>query len=79
MADALPLYWKAVVCDTSEEYTSIARRYWREAGVEDRIDLRIGPAVATLDQMISSAVRDSSTSLSSMRIRPIMAAIMSVS
>ena len=45
---------EVVACDVSEEYTIIARRYWREAGVEDRIDLRIGPALATLDQMISS-------------------------
>lgn len=54
VAEALPSDGKVVACDVSEEYTSIARRYWREAGVEDRIDLRIGPALATLDRMISS-------------------------
>ncbi|MBQ1025986.1 O-methyltransferase [Micromonospora sp. C95] len=37
--------------DISEEYTSIARRYWTRAGVEDRIDLRIGPAGDTLRQL----------------------------
>ena len=35
-------------CDVSEEYTSVARRYWKRAGVADRIDLRIAPAVETL-------------------------------
>jgi hypothetical protein len=35
-------------CDTSDEWTSIARRYWQRAGVADRIDLRIGPAIETL-------------------------------
>jgi len=35
-------------CDVSEEWTSIARRYWRQAGVADRIELRIGPALDTL-------------------------------
>jgi predicted O-methyltransferase YrrM len=35
-------------CDVSEEWTSIARRYWRRAGVDDRIRLRLGPALDTL-------------------------------
>jgi caffeoyl-CoA O-methyltransferase len=37
-----------VACDVSEEWTAIARRHWERAGVADRIDLRIGPALATL-------------------------------
>ncbi|MBL6278898.1 class I SAM-dependent methyltransferase [Micromonospora fiedleri] len=37
--------------DISEEYTSVARRYWARAGVDDRIDLRIGPAGDTLRQL----------------------------
>lgn len=37
-----------ICCDVSEEWTSIARRYWERAGVADRIDLRIGPALDTL-------------------------------
>ncbi|MEV6812909.1 O-methyltransferase [Micromonospora sp. NPDC051296] len=37
--------------DISEEYTSIARRYWARAGVDDRIELRIGPAGDTLRQL----------------------------
>jgi caffeoyl-CoA O-methyltransferase len=39
--------------DISEEFTSIARRYWKRAGVEDRIDLRIGPAAENLRQLPS--------------------------
>lgn len=37
-----------IACDVSEEWTSIARRYWERAGVADRIDLRIAPAAETL-------------------------------
>ncbi|SHL35783.1 O-methyltransferase [Streptomyces yunnanensis] len=37
-----------LTCDTSEEWTSIARAAWREADVEDRIDLRLGPALETV-------------------------------
>jgi caffeoyl-CoA O-methyltransferase len=37
-----------LACDVSEEWTSVARRYWDRAGVADRIDLRIGPAIETL-------------------------------
>src|SRR5690242_19989738 len=44
MAMALPPGGRIVCCDISEEFTAIARRYWKEAGVEDRIDLRLGPA-----------------------------------
>ncbi|MFF4893128.1 O-methyltransferase [Micromonospora chersina] len=37
--------------DISEEYTGVARRYWTRAGVQDRIELRIGPAAETLRQL----------------------------
>ncbi len=53
MAMALPAGGRIVCCDISEEYTSIARRYWREAGVEARIDLRLGPALETLDRLLA--------------------------
>jgi len=43
---------RLLACDVSEEYTSVARRYWQEAGVADRIELRLGPALATLDELI---------------------------
>jgi caffeoyl-CoA O-methyltransferase len=39
---------RLLACDISDEWTSIARRYWQRAGVADRIDLRIGPAIETL-------------------------------
>ncbi|MDE0369027.1 MAG: class I SAM-dependent methyltransferase [bacterium] len=42
-----------VACDISVDYTDVARRYWARAGVADRIDLRIGPALETLDALIS--------------------------
>jgi caffeoyl-CoA O-methyltransferase len=52
VALALPADGTLVACDISEEYTSIARRYWREAGVENRIELRIGPAEQTLADLV---------------------------
>lgn len=54
VALALPPFGRVVACDVSEEYTSAARRYWTEAGVEARIDLRIGPALDTLRAMLSA-------------------------
>ncbi len=45
---ALPADGRVVACDTSKEWTAIARRYWQRAGVAERIDLRLGPAAATL-------------------------------
>jgi predicted O-methyltransferase YrrM len=39
---------RLICCDVSAEFTSIARRYWKRAGLEDRIELRLGPAVETL-------------------------------
>jgi caffeoyl-CoA O-methyltransferase len=48
IARALPPDGHLLCCDVSEEWTSIGRRYWAEAGVADRIELRIGPALDTL-------------------------------
>jgi caffeoyl-CoA O-methyltransferase len=48
IARGLPDDGRLLCCDVSEEWTSIARRYWGRAGVADRIDLRIAPAVETL-------------------------------
>jgi predicted O-methyltransferase YrrM len=53
VALALPDDGRIIACDISEEWTSIARRYWREAGVERKIDLRLGPALKTLDDLIA--------------------------
>ena len=52
VALALPPEGKIVACDIDEESTAIARRYWQEAGVADKIDLRIAPALETLDNLI---------------------------
>jgi len=53
VALALPASGHLIACDVSEQWTAIARRYWREAGVEDKIDLRIAPALSTLDQLLA--------------------------
>jgi predicted O-methyltransferase YrrM len=52
VALALPPGGKIVACDISEEWTAVARRYWREAGVERKMDLRIAPALQTLDGLL---------------------------
>ena len=54
MAMALPDDGKIVCCDKSEEWTSKARRYWKEAGVDNKIDLRLGDALDTLDSLIEA-------------------------
>ncbi len=54
MAAALPEAGRVVACDISETFTAVAQRYWAEAGVADRIDLRIGPALDTLDGLIDN-------------------------
>ena len=53
VALALPPDGRIVCCDVSEEWTSVARRYWAEAGVADRVELRLGPALETLDELIA--------------------------
>jgi predicted O-methyltransferase YrrM len=53
VALALPSDGKIIACDTNEEYTAIARHYWQKAGVADKIDLRIAPALDTLDELIA--------------------------
>jgi caffeoyl-CoA O-methyltransferase len=58
MARALPPEGRLIACDVSEEYTAIARRYWKKAGVSDRIDLRLGPAAETLRSLPEDEVFD---------------------
>jgi predicted O-methyltransferase YrrM len=52
MALALPPGGSVTCCDISEEFTARARQAWRDAGVEERVELRIGPAVETLEHLI---------------------------
>jgi predicted O-methyltransferase YrrM len=51
---ALPEGGRLVCCDVSETYTAVARRYWAEAGVAHRIELRLGPARDTLDDLLEA-------------------------
>ena len=51
VALALPEEGRVVALDISREYTDRARRYWKEADMEQRIDLRLGPALVSLDRM----------------------------
>jgi len=53
MALALPDDGLVTACDISEDYTSVARRYWDEAGVASKIDLRLAPATQSLDSLIA--------------------------
>ncbi len=53
VALALPPEGRITACDISEEFTAVARRYWAEAGVGHKIDLRLAPAIETLDALIA--------------------------
>jgi caffeoyl-CoA O-methyltransferase len=53
VALSLPPDGRLVACDVSDEWTRVARRYWREAGVEDRVELRLGPALETLAALVA--------------------------
>ena len=53
VALALPEDGRLVCCDVSEEWTSLAGKYWEEAGVAGRIDLHVAPAAETLDRLLA--------------------------
>lgn len=55
VALALPEDGQIVACDVSDEWTSIGRRYWEEAGVAHKIDLRIAPALETISKLSTDA------------------------
>lgn len=55
---AMPDDSRTITCDVSREWTDIAQRYWREAGVADRIMLELRPALKTLDELIVSGLED---------------------
>lgn len=57
VALALPADGRIVACDISEEYTAVARRYWREAGVDHMIDLHLRPALETLHELLATPDR----------------------
>jgi len=53
VALALPTDGKIVACDVSEEWTGIAREFWKKAGVADKIELRLAPALQSLDALLA--------------------------
>lgn len=56
---ALPPDGRLIACDVSEEWTAMARRHWQAAGVADKIDLRLGPALDTLNALLATGAADS--------------------
>ena len=56
VAEALPPDGKLWCCDVSDEWTRIGRPYWKEAGVESKIELTIGPALKTLDWLLAQGL-----------------------
>ena len=54
VALVLPANGRIVACDVSDIWTNVARRYWAEAGVAEKIDLRLAPALQTLDGLIAA-------------------------
>lgn len=58
MAQALPADGELVCCDRSAEWTAIGEPYWERAGVRERIDLRIAPALETLDSLIANGLSE---------------------
>jgi predicted O-methyltransferase YrrM len=54
VALALPNDGRILACDVSEEWTAIARRYWRKAGVEHKIELKLQPATKTLEALLAA-------------------------
>ena len=59
VALALPADGQVVCCDVSREWTDIAREAWAEAGVADRVELRLGPALETLDAFLADGAAGS--------------------
>jgi len=57
VALALPQDGRIVACDVSEEWTRVAREHWKKAGVEHKIDLRLAPALETLDGLVAQGQR----------------------
>ncbi|XP_062859569.1 catechol O-methyltransferase domain-containing protein 1-like [Trichomycterus rosablanca] len=54
IALALPDDGKVIGCDVSEDYTNMGKPFWKEAGVDHKIDLRLQPALQTLDELLAA-------------------------
>jgi caffeoyl-CoA O-methyltransferase len=59
VAEALPKDGKLIACDVSDEWTAIGREYWEKAGVAHKIDLRLAPALETLNQLVAEGATNS--------------------
>ena len=59
VAGALPEDGRLVACDIDATWTAVAQRYWQEAGLADRIELRLAPALDTLDELIANGAAGS--------------------
>lgn len=59
VALALPDDGQVIACDVNEEWTAIAQQYWRKAGIADKIDLRLAPAVETLEKLVQMGKENS--------------------
>ena len=59
VALAMPDDGRIIACDISEEWTAVAQRYWEQAGVAHKIELRLAPALETLDIMLSNDLKNS--------------------
>ena len=59
VAAALPDDGRLIACDVSDEYTQVARRYWQEAKVAHKIELRLAPALQTLDALLAEGAAES--------------------
>jgi caffeoyl-CoA O-methyltransferase len=59
VALAMPAGGRILACDVSDAWTRVARKYWAEAGVAEKIDLRLAPALQTLDDLIAAGAGSS--------------------
>lgn len=59
MALALPPQGRILGCEISAEYAAIARRFWEKAGVSEKIDVLLGPAVTSLEQLLANGEQES--------------------
>ena len=58
VALAMPEDGRIVACDVNKKWTDIARRYWKDAGVDNKIELRLAPALETLDTLIGERLEN---------------------
>jgi len=59
LALALPTHGRVLGCEISAEYTAIARQFWQKAGVSEKIDVLLGPAVTSLEQLLANGEQES--------------------